>query len=143
MKLIKRITHRFSHPMKQDRGFTLVELMISIVVFSVGVLAVATLQHNAMNSCTFAEFVSTNTIAAADQLEEFMAADDDDWRILTPGGENMDTPDGKMNLAWTIQPQAANGGTTVIALTATYIGNKIANRRDPVVNVTMIKPLVR
>ena len=66
---------------KQTRnqyGFTLIEVMIAMVVFSVGLLGVATMQINAIGGNSFASGLTEAATIAQDKMEELMALDYDD-----------------------------------------------------------------
>lgn len=76
-RLMKRIKCRCAN----SEGFTLLEAMIGVVVFSVGILAMAALQTNSVKSNTYAEDVQVNTVTAMDQIEELMATDFLDQRV--------------------------------------------------------------
>jgi Tfp pilus assembly protein PilV len=78
---IKKIKCRLAN----SEGFTLLEAMIGVLVFSVGILAIAALQTNGVKSNTFAEDVQINTVTAMDQIEELMATDFLDQRINGDG----------------------------------------------------------
>jgi len=58
-----------------DRGFTFVEVLIVIAIFSIGVLAVATLQVTSINANASARMSGEATALAANQLEALMVVD--------------------------------------------------------------------
>jgi prepilin-type N-terminal cleavage/methylation domain-containing protein len=81
------------------KGFTLLETMIGLLVFSVGILGMAALQTTSVNSNTLAEDVQQNTVEAVAAIEELMATDYLDQRFDDDGGEHpYTTPDGKYNI---------------------------------------------
>jgi type IV pilus assembly protein PilV len=75
-----KITHRID-----DRGFTFVELLIVIAIFSIGILAVASMQVTAINANASARMSGEATVLAASHIEELMASDYDTDEDLFPG----------------------------------------------------------
>jgi type IV pilus assembly protein PilV len=55
------------------RGFTLIEVLIAIAIFSIGILAIATLQINSINLNSAARMQSEATTAAVDCMERLMS----------------------------------------------------------------------
>ena len=55
--------------MINDRGFTLIEVLITMAIFSIGILAVALLQVNSINRNTTARMHTEATVVAVDWLE--------------------------------------------------------------------------
>jgi type IV pilus assembly protein PilV len=64
-----KMTHRID-----DRGFTFVELLIVIAIFSIGILAVASMQVTSINANSSARMSGETTTLAANQLEALMAS---------------------------------------------------------------------
>jgi prepilin-type N-terminal cleavage/methylation domain-containing protein len=60
------------HPL-DERGFTFVEVLIVIAIFSIGVLAVAIMQVSAINTNASARMSGEATALATNQLEALMA----------------------------------------------------------------------
>jgi len=58
---------------KKDEGFTLIEVLIAISIFAVGLLAVATMQLSAIRVNSTAGQITTRVTWAQDKLEELMA----------------------------------------------------------------------
>ena len=65
-----KMTHRID-----DRGFTFVELLIVIAIFSIGILAVASMQVTSINTNASARMSGEATALAANQIEALMALD--------------------------------------------------------------------
>ncbi len=57
---------------KQSAGFTLIEVLISITVFSIGILAVITMQTSSVSGNARAQDISEATNLAADQMETLL-----------------------------------------------------------------------
>lgn len=58
-----------------DKGFSLIELLIAVFVFSVGILAVASMQLQAVGSNSGSLIISQATSLAEAKAEELMALD--------------------------------------------------------------------
>ena len=58
---------------KSERGFTLVEIMVAVVVLSIGLLASASMQLSAVHVNSSANGMTAATNLAQSRLEELMA----------------------------------------------------------------------
>ena len=59
--------------LQKDEGFTLIEVLIAITIFAVGLLAVATMQLSAINVNSTAGQITTRMTWAQDKLEKLTA----------------------------------------------------------------------
>jgi len=71
VNLLKRET---MHP-HSNRGFSLIEVLMVMAIFSIGILAVMTLQISAINSNTMARRITTGSAWLGDHLEKIMSMD--------------------------------------------------------------------
>jgi Tfp pilus assembly protein PilV len=76
------IRKTFKRQCENPDGFTLLEAMIALLVFTVGILGMISLQTTSVNSNTLAEDIQINTITAMAQIEELMATDFLDQRLV-------------------------------------------------------------
>ena len=58
-----------------NRGFTFIELLMVIAIFSIGILAVASMQVTSMNANASARMSGEATALAANQIEALLALD--------------------------------------------------------------------
>ncbi len=61
---------RYKDKQKTESGFTLLEIMIAIVIFSIGLLSIAAMQTKAVNTNTIAFDLSEATAIAETKMEE-------------------------------------------------------------------------
>jgi type IV pilus assembly protein PilV len=86
-----------------SRGFSLLEVLLGITVFMVGMLGVTALNISSLKSNTFSGNLSEATIIAASKLEELMIRDFDDAAFLSDldddgnGVTNQDADDDGMD----------------------------------------------
>ncbi len=74
-----------NRPRSAEDGFTLMEILIALVVFSVGILGVAGMQITASSSSTTAGVVSANVAQSVDRVEKLLSmAWDYDNPLLAP-----------------------------------------------------------
>jgi type IV pilus assembly protein PilV len=91
-----KMTHRID-----DRGFTFVELLIVIAIFSIGILAVASMQVTSINANSSARMSGEATALAANQLEALMATGYDD-DVLNPAFNPHKIVQGAYTINWVV-----------------------------------------
>jgi prepilin-type N-terminal cleavage/methylation domain-containing protein len=112
--------------MNHGKGLTLVEVMIALAVFSVGILAVAAMQNVGMNALTRARRGSEHSRQAAGQIEAILGMDYDDPSLIDGDNgyhpENPDhgpqpLPDAKASIEWEVDDDFPFPGTKRISVT--------------------------
>jgi prepilin-type N-terminal cleavage/methylation domain-containing protein len=98
-----------------QRGFTLVEVLIALAIFSLGMLAVGTLQINSTNSNASARIHTEEYTWVVDQIERMMALGYDD-ADLTAGDHSV--VQGPYTVSWTVTDDAPAPDAKRIAVTA-------------------------
>jgi type IV pilus assembly protein PilV len=78
-----------------EAGFTIVEVLIALMIFTVAVLAVASMQISSISGNDRANIGSEAATLASDKLEELMVLNYDDAALLDTDGDgtNQDTDD--------------------------------------------------
>lgn len=73
-----------------ERGFTLLEVIVAIAILTFGILAVASMQISSMRGNSFAGNVTEATTLAGDKLERLIGLpyDDDDLRDMNANGSD-------------------------------------------------------
>lgn len=62
-----------NHPLHNRRGFTLVEMLVAILLMSVGVIATLSMVSTAMNANSHANRLTTKTSLAQQMLEDLLS----------------------------------------------------------------------
>ena len=124
----------------KDRGFTLVEILIAISIFSVGLLAVASMQISAIRGNSFAGGVTEGTMWVGDQLERLMARPYDDADLNDTDGDGAagldDTGDdadytevrGICTVCWNVAIDAVTNNTKTITVIAIWTDHGVNKR---------------
>ncbi len=97
-----------------SRGFTLVEVLIAMAIFSIGILAVGAMQINSTNTNTGARIYTEESTWVVDQIE----------RLTALGYDNADLTDGDhavvqgpYTVSWTVTDDSPVAGAKSIAVT--------------------------
>ena len=115
-----------------QKGLTLIEVMIALAIFSVGILAVAAMQHVGMASLSKARQGSDLSRLAAGQIEAIMSMDYDDPSLADgDDGYYPEAPDhgpqlllgGKASIEWEVDDDFPVPGTKRISVTAHALTN--------------------
>jgi type IV pilus assembly protein PilV len=120
---------------KKDEGFTLIEVMVAISIFAVGMLAVAAMQTSAIRVNSSAGQISELSTWGVDRLEELMVLPyDDPWLEVAgnpPSGTDsagnthqVTTSDG-YTVSWTITDDSPTQNTKLITITVTGRGKRL------------------
>lgn len=72
--------------MKNEKGFSLVELLIAVFLLTVGLLTVAAMQTTAINYNSWANRLTTATALAQEVMEDLLARDSTDAVFQTDSG---------------------------------------------------------
>lgn len=110
--------------MKNEKGLTLIEVLVTITIISIGLLAVASMQGTALRNDNLAYRKTEASTLAQDKLEEIMALQFD------IGPSNGTDPHGAYTIEWDIAPIAGVANACTITITVKHNGREI------------IKPLV-
>jgi len=131
--------------MKDNNGFTLIEVLIAISIFAIGSLAVAALQISAGKSNRTGSEITMAANIASDRMETLMALDfgDPDLSTLPEDNPHPDSR-GKYNLQWVVTDTDIDADGTddskVINLTVSWTGYLNASSDPRSVKIDFIKP---
>ena len=83
--------------LQTEKGFTLIEVMIALVLFAVGLLAFAGLEVVALRNSTYSKEYSKANTYAQQKVEELKGVS---WASVAGGS---DTLEGKFTRTWTVE----------------------------------------
>ena len=115
----------------RQRGFTLIETMVSILILTVGLVGTAALMSNSVNMGAHARYVSTAALLASEKMEDLDRFPDNDPN-LAPGGSLTADITGFSD---SVQISTANGNINEVT-TANGVTTLYTQRPDGTVVVT-------
>ena len=102
----------------QEKGFTLVEILIALTIFAIGILGVASMQAWGLRGNASAIWHSQAATLAADKIEELMMVP---YVTLESGPTTLQSEtQGDYTINWTVTPNAPINLTTTIAVNVTW-----------------------
>jgi type IV pilus assembly protein PilV len=141
---------------KNEKGFTLLEMLIAVTLIAVGLLATASMQGIALNSNSIANKLSVANLLAQKVVEDLHSRSVSD-SIFTSSVSNVaymlnssGTPStnitipgaGTYSATYTITPNASATGTTRIDVTVRYTSRKYTQTVTNTVTYTTYKMVI-
>ena len=105
----------------KQQGFTLIEVMMTIAIFSIGILAVGAMQVTAGLKENSARDYSVANTLAADRIENLLLLPYDD-ALLTPGSEAAPEQVGPGNKYTRSYQVTQNTSTKTVSVTVSWAG---------------------
>ena len=105
---------------ENQNGFTLIEVLIAMTVFAIGILGVAAMQLGAIKGNSYSSHLTEATTLAQDKMEELMMLDYNDSK-LDPG--NYTKSPGRYKIIWTIKDNVPATNTKTIDIRVTWVEN--------------------
>lgn len=135
---------RFSNSLfRSNRGFTLIEVMISMGILSIGILAVALMQTSVVRNNKTGNTYTQATALAQAQMETLKNGDiSDDDDLLNPAALDDTDPDSEATTNDPGNPLDENGNTGGIYNRSWTIGNYLEDTDDDGVGDT-VSPFAR
>jgi prepilin-type N-terminal cleavage/methylation domain-containing protein len=96
-----------------ERGYSLVEVLVSLAVFSIAAVGLSMSVTNSLRSGALSEHFTVATILAQDKLESLSAA----GTALSDGN---DSPHSDFARSWVITPDSPESGVSRIEVTVTW-----------------------
>jgi len=100
--MVQQLSVLVSDPQKAEAGYTLIEIVIALAIFTIGILAVFSMHISSIGGNAAARGVTENVTVAAAKVEELMAENYDD---LTSGTGT----DGDASIEWTVADNCLSG----------------------------------
>ena len=102
----------------RSKGYTLLEVLVALVISSIGLLGLAQLQIVATRSNSFSNYITTGITLAKDQLEAFRNFQHDDPQLVAgnhidPGNPFTSQAGISYNRRWTVAVDAATNLKTI------------------------------
>jgi type IV pilus assembly protein PilV len=104
------------------RGFSLIEVLIAIAIFSIGLFAISTMLISSTNSTAKARKVTESSSWAADRIETLIATDYDDL-VNSPADEI----EGAYTISWVVTEDAPINNVKTITVNVRNAQNNPAN----------------
>lgn len=123
MELYIKMNQRKQALLKENNGFTLIEVLIAIAVFSIGILAVASMQLFNTKNNTTGNIMTQATMLARAQIEQLKNAADvttlangSDPSLIDENG----APGGIFARSWTVTNPLGGNATRQIQVTVNW-----------------------
>jgi prepilin-type N-terminal cleavage/methylation domain-containing protein len=150
------MVRRRQAPCNNQQGFTLIEVLIAMAIFLIGILAVLMMQIKAINSNSGARSRTENYTWAMDKVEELLALDFANTQLdnglhsveagtFTQAEDGIDNnsngqideagENGRITISWTVQ----NGPVNNTKWVQVTVSQRVALSGDNVISVDFIK----
>ncbi len=110
--------------LKKQDGFTLIEVLIAVTIFAVGLLAIAAMQTSAIRMNSTGNRLTELSTCGIDKLERLMSLPYTDPQLGAGTQTDPVTPDG-YTVSWTVVPNIPTTNTSTITLTVTGKGKTL------------------
>ena len=110
--------------LKKQDGFTLIEVLIALTIFSVGLLAIAALQTSAIRMNSTGNRLTELSTVGIDKFENLMSLPYTNAQLAVGTQTDPVTPDG-YTVSWTVVQDALVANTRRITLTVTRNGKML------------------
>lgn len=110
--------------LKTQDGFTLIEVLIAVSIFAVGLLAIAAMQTTAIRMNSTGGRLTELSTCGIDKLERLMSLPYTDPQLGAGTQTDPVTPDG-YTVSWTVVPNIPTTNTSTITLTVTGKGKTL------------------
>ena len=117
---MKRSMRTIQNPKKTEAGFTLIETIIAVFVFTVGVLAAASMQISSINGNSTAQSLTQGANVAANQVENLRPLDYMTDADLTEGAHGP-IQNGTYTITYNVQRDAIVRNTMRVDVTVNWL----------------------
>ena len=102
------------------RGFTLIETLIAMAIFSIGILAVGSMQISAINNNASARMRTEATILASETVEDLMSLEDYNDPLLGTDTQSASSPNNIYCIQWSAAVDTPIPSTKTITLSVRW-----------------------
>ena len=123
MRLSRTVLDRGDFVVKKpqnEKGFTLIEVLMGISIFAVGLLAIATMQISAIKVNSSANYLTERTTYAQDKLEELMSLGYTDANLSA--GPHTDNSIPNYTITWVVNDNNPVTDSKYITITSSARG---------------------
>jgi len=117
------------------RGFSLIEILIAMAIFSIGILAITSLQIKSINQNAAAMMQTAATTIAVDWMEQLISRPYSD-PLLDEANSPYQAQSGNYTIVWVVKEDPKNYGLPIKQIDIQVTG---ANPNAQAVNLTSIK----
>jgi len=107
--------------LKKQDGFTLIEVLVALTIFAVGLLAIAAMQTSAIRMNSTGNRITEISTVSIDRLENLMSVP---YAQLVTGTDP--TPPAGYTINWTVAPNALTLNTSTVMLTVAGKGKTLS-----------------
>jgi type IV pilus modification protein PilV len=113
--------HTYIKQLKKEDGFTLIEILVALTIFAVGLLAVAAMQTSAVKMNSTAGKLTNLSTLGMDKIEELSALPYSDPLVDSAGNPHQEVM-GNYTVSWTVVDDNPVPSTKNITVTVTGRG---------------------
>lgn len=88
--IMSKIIQKIDRNLRNERGFTLLEVIMAVSILTIGLLAVASMQISAMRGNSMSMTYTESTEKAQDRIEKLLIRDLDDALLLDNTNDSVD-----------------------------------------------------
>lgn len=128
----------------KEKGFTLVEILISLTIFAIGILGIASMQAWGLRGNASAIRHSEAATLATDQIEQLMTVPYDALISGVPTQTTASTTvqQGNYGITWTVTPDIPIDLTTKITVNVTWADQGTMKTFSPAPGFTFYRALI-
>ncbi len=123
--------------LKKQDGFTLIEVLIALTIFAVGLLAIAAMQTSAIRMNSTGNRLTEFSTVGIDKFEDLMSLPFANAQLAVGGPYTDPAPPPGYTVSWTVVQDAFSANTRRIMLTVTRNG-KNAPDQEHKMSITVV-----